>query len=99
LISIADPLCVSVFWLCHFHLHSCIWTSQIISTSVVVMADAGFPFYGPDKVLGCICAVPTDFSHLYILFIVVVFFSSPSDAQHFNMTVLSKCCNSWSPMA
>lgn len=81
---------VLVFWLCHFHLHSCIWAWQIISISVVVIADAGFPFYGPNKVLGCICAVPIDFNHLYILFIVFFF---PPDAHHFNMAVVSKCCN------
>lgn len=81
---------VLVFWLCHFHLRSCIWTWQVISISVVVLADAGFPFYGPNKVLGCICTVPIDFNHLHILFRV---FFSPPDAHHFNMTVVSKCCN------
>lgn len=75
---------------CHFHLYSCIWTWQIISISVVVLADAGFPFYGPSKVLGCICAVPIYFNHLYILFI--VFFFLP-DAQDFSVRLVSKCCH------
>lgn len=81
---------VLVFCLCHFHLYSCIWTWQIISISVVVLADAGFPFYGPNKVLGYICAVPIYFNHLYILFI--VFFFLP-DAQYFSMRIVSKCCH------
>lgn len=81
---------VLVFCLCHFHLYSCIWTWQIIFISVVVLADAGFPFYGPNKVLGYICAVPIYFNHLYILFI--VFFFLP-DARYFSMRIVSKCCH------
>lgn len=56
----------------------------------MVLADASFPFYGPNKVLGFICADPIYFNHLSILFI--EFFFLP-DAQDFSMRVVSKCCH------